>query len=188
MWLHPNVYSVWLHISLHPLLVNSITADTWNTLGARNDAAFHPLVTVCVKLAFTLAAYALIFRLLITIIIGTWITLDAENYDVWIQYLQLVWLHICLHYFCCITIIAGPWNTLDVEIDAVSNNGTNLSASNTCIQFCCMYACIHCSFYMIINRTGNTFYIGNNAASNTCKLYGWIHIFFAVCNKFWLIY
>ena len=151
MWLHSNVHLVWLHISLHPLLVNSITEGTWNTLGARNDAAFHPLVTVCVKL--------------------------AENYDVWIQYLQLVWLHICLHYFCCITIIAGPWNTLDAEIDAVSNTGTNLSASNTCNQFCRIRACIHCCFYMIIDCTGNTLYTGNNAACITFKLYGCIQYF-----------
>ena len=49
-----------------------------------------------------------------------------------------------------------------------------LSSSTTCIQFWCMHAYIHCCFYVIIDRTGNTLYAGNNAAFNTCKL-EWLH-------------
>ena len=81
-----------------------------------------------------------------------------------IQNMQLIWKHICLRYLkkIFITIIAGTWKPLDAEIDAASNTGTNLSASNNagcnnrkcsnfsyfgckklcCIQYCQQFFCI----------------------------------------------
>ena len=197
--MHSNVYSVWLHICLHPLLVSTETSGSWNTLDAGNDAASNPKwQSVWIQNLHSVWLYICLYLFLLYYN-------NCRNFNyfgcrelcciqywhqfVCIQYLQLVWLHVCLHFCCSITIIARTWNTLDAETDAASNTGTNLSAFNTCIQFFCMYACIHCCFYMKIYCTGNTLYTVNNAASNTFKLYACIHDFCTVCNnKKWLIH
>ena len=66
---------------------------------------------------------------------------------------------------------------MDAETDSASNTRNFLSASNTCNQLNWMYACINYYFYIVIDCTANTLFAGNNAASNTCKLFGYIQYF-----------
>ena len=47
-------------------------------------------------------------------------------------------------------------------------------------SFCCT---LIFGFYIIIDRTGNPLFTGNNAASNACKLSGCIQYLCAVCKK-----